>query len=138
MNGRYRTRELETYPSGLCRFMAWGILSMALELVQYGHAKRRCQLARSRASWSWTIEQASPQLTVVNEQFSKGSLIEVGAEKAATYLHVDDGVFFSDGGSGEPLADLLMEHRKPSSAWVSRSWIAGGPRTAKELWGSTG
>ena len=70
-----------------------------------GAPKRPC-------SWSFPPANGSEGVGLLNEAFSRGTMVTVGKHQVAAYFHVDDGVFASAQSAPRekemPRADALM------------------------------
>jgi hypothetical protein len=99
--GLFHTRKLQSYPPGLCDWIAWAIMSLAWELVQYGRKSKHFQLGKIRCGdWAWEGTSTDDiQVSSINDKFTMKEPILLAHNRPAVYVHVDDGVVLSTGRS---------------------------------------
>jgi len=110
--GTFHTRALQSYPSGLCRFIAWCIIRTAVDMMDTGRGptgwRRMGWNTRKVSTWSRRTLQPSDMATVVlNEQMVTGGHTVLARGQTALYMHVDDGVVLADA-SRPDLSNSLM------------------------------
>ena len=96
--GVFLTRRLQAYPSGLCKAMALKFLATLERLDAVGGGPRGNQRVRAQKrpySWSFPPSADCEGVGWLNEAFSRGTMVSVGKQRVAAYLHVDDWVFAS-------------------------------------------
>ena len=118
----FRTRRLQAYPSGLCKALALKFLATLERLDAIGggpRGNRRVGARKRPYSWSFPPPSADSEgVGWLNEAFSRGTMVSVGKQRVAAYLHVDDGVFASAQSvpreKVQPRADAVMEEAAES------------------------
>ena len=118
----FRTRRLQAYPSGLCKALALKFLATLERLDAVGggpRGNRRVGAQKRPYSWSFPPSSADSEgVGWLNEAFSRGTMVSVGKQRIAAYLHVDDGVFAPAQSAPrekvQPRADAVMEEAAES------------------------
>jgi len=92
-------RRLRSMPWRLARSLLALVCAEAQAMLSRGHGPggwmKGTRQSRRPPTCSWPSSQDQIGHSSLNDAFAKGCLVELSASSAASYVHVDDGIFFS-------------------------------------------
>ena len=128
-DGKFATRRLQAYPSGLCRYIGWSIVRTLVRMREHGCGPggwARGPSSGPRIS-HWSVSDGGPLggcFLLLNEKYGRGGRFCLCPEDVGCYVHVDDGVVMTVGeecqGSA-PKCNGLM-HRV-ADAWEETGFL---------------
>ena len=104
VNGTFRTTKLATYPPALCRWLAEGIAKTLYDMASTGAGPTGHQRAEVRcpriSCFSAKLDKGA--FHFLNEASSRERGVVLGSSDTGFYLHIDDGLICTDGGTHGP------------------------------------
>ena len=110
--GHFLTRRLQTYPPGMCKLIARGMINTCVEWQASGEGPTGFFARGPKAPLApWSVEpsDATRGVKILNEAVEDHVRVVLGDEQLGLYLHVDDTLLLGVGECAEIVSPLMEE-----------------------------